>query len=645
MRRDDFEALNEAQRSKGEKTYVNPRNTAAGAARQLDSSITASRKLSFFAYGIGDVQGWAVPLTHAEMLGALAAMGLPVDARRRVVAGADGLVAFHAEIAAQRDALPFDIDGVVYKVNDRERQQQLGFVSREPRWAVAHKYKPQEQMTRLNRIEIQVSRTGKLTPVAKLEPVEVAGVTVRSATLHNLFQIRCKDVRIGDTVIVRRAGEVIPEVVGRVPFARRAYVSNFRMPRTCPKCGSHVQRERGTVDYRCTGGLVCAAQRTQAIVHFASRGALDIEGLGIEVVEALVDSQLVKGPADLYSLAASDLLGLRVGSGSTLQTLSVQNLLAAISRSRSPPLHRLIFALGIGHVGETTAKALAAFYGSLDALMATSHWTPCLIDDIGASAAASIHEFFAEQRNADEIKRLLEPRALLPIAPSRHARRISLSSFLQMMKRVDVQIHSKGTGRMKGIGTGSLAQLAQDYSSPDELLRDASVSGKSAESVKSIVGGLLSNSPWLDTVTELEQLKFTWTSGQDASTAKSAPGVSEKLLRILRAKSQFSKSELEQMSEREGWAWVYAQQRGTKAEAQLQVCFTGFSIVDKTRLEKLAEATGLRVVSGVTKGLAFLVAGDNAGPSKLKTARAQGTPVVDQRKFEHFLETGELPDA
>ena len=293
MRRDDFERLNERQRQQGLKTYINPRNTAAGAVRQLDNRSLADKKLSFFAYGLGEVRGWVQPSTHSATLDAMAAFGMPVCADRAVVQGAAGLVAFHAEMGAKRDALPFDIDGVVYKVNAVALQKRLGFVTREPRWAVAHKYPAQEQTTRLNGIEIQVGRTGKLTPVAKLEPVFVGGTTVSNATLHNLFELRRKGVRIGDTVIVRRAGDVIPEVVGRLPGPRAPYVPNFRMPRACPVCGSAVLREKGGIDHRCTGGLFCAAQRKQALLHFAGRRAMDIEGLGDKLVDQLVDLSLI----------------------------------------------------------------------------------------------------------------------------------------------------------------------------------------------------------------------------------------------------------------------------------------------------------------------------------------------------------------
>ena len=401
LRRDDFEKLNERQREKGDKTFVNPRNAAAGAVRQLDPAIAAQRPLSFFAYGLGDVQGWEVPATHSALLDALAAMGLPVNAERRVVQGAAGLVGFHQRIAALRDALPFDIDGVVYKVNDRGLQQQLGFVSREPRWAVAHKYPAQEQQTLLNGIEIQVGRTGKLTPVAKLAPVFVGGTTVSNATLHNVFELRRKGVRIGDTVIVRRAGDVIPEVVGRVPGPRGAYVPNFRMPRQCPVCGSAVVREKGGIDHRCSGGLFCPAQRKQAILHFAGRRAMDIEGLGDKLVDQLVDAGVVRSLPDLYKLGVTSLAALE-----RMADKSAANIVAALEKSKTTTLARFLYALGIRQVGETTAKDLAKHFGAIDRLMDASAEQLLEVNDVGPVVAQSIHTFFAQAHNREVVEQL-----------------------------------------------------------------------------------------------------------------------------------------------------------------------------------------------------------------------------------------------
>jgi DNA ligase (NAD+) len=401
MRRDAFERLNERQREKGEKSFVNPRNAAAGAVRQLDPAIAAQRPLSFFAYGLGAVDGWEQPPTHSALLDAIAAFGLPVCADRTVAVGADGLVAFHQAMGARRDALPFDIDGVVYKVNDRALQQRLGFVTREPRWAVAHKYPAQEQMTTLNAIDIQVGRTGKLTPVAKLAPVFVGGTTVSNATLHNLFELRRKGVRVGDTVIVRRAGDVIPEVVGRVPGPRAAYVPNFRMPRQCPVCGSAVRRERGGMDHRCSGGLFCPAQRKQAILHFAGRRAMDVEGLGDKLVDQLVDSGLIRTLPELYTLGVAKLSVLdRMGEK------SAANLVAGLAKSRQATLPRFLYALGIRQVGETTARDLARHFGSLDRIMDASTEQLLQVKDVGPIVAAAIRTFFDQPHNREVVEQL-----------------------------------------------------------------------------------------------------------------------------------------------------------------------------------------------------------------------------------------------
>lgn len=415
MRRDDFEALNERQRAliaagaKNEKTFVNPRNAAAGAVRQLDSAIAAKRPLSFYAYGLGDVVGWNIPATHSGLLDALGLLGLPVCTHRAVVQGADGLVTFHEQIAALRDALPFDIDGVVYKVNDRSLQQQLGFVTREPRWAVAHKYPAQEQLTQLLDIDVQVGRTGKLTPVAKLASVFVGGTTVSNATLHNEDEARRKDVRIGDTVIVRRAGDVIPEVVGVVLEQRPADVGpSFDLyallQGQCPVCSSPIEREAGEADWRCTGGLTCPAQRKQALLHFAGRRAMDIEGLGDKLVDQLVDADIIDSIADLYEPQRLNLASLctldRMGEKSAL------NLLTAIEHSKKTTLPRFLYALGIRHVGEATAKDLARHFGSIERLMMATEEALLEVNDVGPVVAASLRHFFDQAQHVSVVQQL-----------------------------------------------------------------------------------------------------------------------------------------------------------------------------------------------------------------------------------------------
>ena len=412
MRRDAFDALNERQReliaagAKNEKTFVNPRNAAAGAVRQLDPAIAAKRPLSFFAYGLGEVKGWALPGTHGEVLAALEQMGLPVCEHRAVALGAAGLVQFHQRIALLRDSLPFDIDGVVYKVNSMALQRRLGFVSREPRWAVAHKYPAQEQMTTVLDIDIQVGRTGKLTPVARLDPVFVGGSTVSNATLHNEDETRRKDVRVGDTVVVRRAGDVIPEVVSVVFEKRPAIVGEpfdlyRRLNGQCPACASAITREDGEADWRCSGGLFCPAQRKQAILHFASRRALDIEGLGDKLVDQLVDGGLIRTLPELYTLGLAKLTALeRMGEK------SAQNLIDGLHKSRQTSLGRFLFSLGIRHVGETTAKDLAKHFGALDRLMDASVEQLLEVRDVGPVVAQSVRTFFDQAHNREVVEQL-----------------------------------------------------------------------------------------------------------------------------------------------------------------------------------------------------------------------------------------------
>lgn len=407
MRRDDFEALNARQQAAGDKTFVNPRNAAAGSIRQLDPAIAARRPLSFYAYGLGESAGWDLPATHAGVLDALAGFGLPVCEHRAVLQGADGLVAFHRRVASLRASLPFDIDGVVYKVNALALQQRLGFVTREPRWAVAHKYPAQEAVTLLRDIEVQVGRTGALTPVARLEPVFVGGVTVTNATLHNQDEIDRKDVRIGDWVIVRRAGDVIPEVVAPVLERRSGEPARFdllaRFP-VCPVCGSHVVRGEDEAVARCSGGLFCPAQRKQALLHFAGRRAMDIDGLGERVLDQLVEAGIVRTPVDLYDRDRLDLA--RLAQLERMGEKSAHNLLAAIDRSRSTTLARFIFALGIRNVGEATARDLARHFGGIEALIAADAATLQQVPDVGPIVAQSIVQFLGEAHNCEVIRQL-----------------------------------------------------------------------------------------------------------------------------------------------------------------------------------------------------------------------------------------------
>ncbi len=401
MTRRDFEALNARQRAAGGRLYINPRNTAAGAVRQLDASITARRPLQFFAYGLGETRDWTLPATQAGVLDALEGFGLPVSRDRRLAHGAPDLAAFYEHVQGRRAELPFEIDGVVYKVNSLALQQRLGFVSREPRWAVAHKFAAEEAKTIVEDILVQVGRTGAVTPVARLAPVFVGGVTVTNCTLHNEDEVRRKDVHVGDTVVVRRAGDVIPEIVRVLPDARPAGARAFVMPVACPECGSAIQRLPDEAVARCTGGLVCPAQRKQALLHFASRRAMDIEGLGDRLVDQLVDGGMVRTPADLYRLGLAELAALE-----RMAEKSAGNVLAAIERSKSASLERFIFALGIRHVGESTARDLARHFGSLDRLVEADEAALLEVADVGPVLAESIAQFFAEAHNRDVIAQL-----------------------------------------------------------------------------------------------------------------------------------------------------------------------------------------------------------------------------------------------
>ena len=404
MLKRNFARLNEEQATRGEKLFANPRNAAAGALRQLDSRITASRRLAFFAYAVGVVEGGDLPRdTHSAQMNWLQGLRFPVSDERRVVMGLDGLLGYYRDIGGRRDGLDFAIDGVVYKVDALADQERLGFVSRAPRFAVAHKYPPEEELTEVLGIDVQVGRTGTVTPVARLGPVNVGGVTVTNATLHNADEVQRKDVRVGDTVIVRRAGDVIPEVLSVVLDRRPANTVAFAMPATCPECGSAVVREAGEAAYRCSGGLVCPAQRREALLHFAARRAMDIEGLGDKLVEQLVERDLVRTPADIFGLRLDTLAGLERMAGK-----SAANLVAAIDASRKTTLARFIFSLGIRNVGEATARHLAAHFGRLTRLMSASLEELQAVADVGPVVARSILDFFAEPHNVTVVAALVD---------------------------------------------------------------------------------------------------------------------------------------------------------------------------------------------------------------------------------------------
>jgi DNA ligase (NAD+) len=403
MPRDGFKAYNEQAVKKGEKTFVNPRNAAAGSLRQLDPRLTAERPLDIYVYSVGLTEGGSLPNTHSKILDRLQEWGFKVCPERRVVAGIQGCLEFYAEMGRRRDALSYDIDGVVYKVDRLDYQQELGFVSRAPRWAIAHKFPAEEELTIVRDVEFQVGRTGAVTPVARLEPIFVGGVTVSNATLHNMDELHRKDVRVGDTVIVRRAGDVIPEVVKIIPDRRPKRTRIVRAPDKCPVCDSAVVREEGEAVARCTGGLFCAAQRAEALKHFVSRRALDVDGLGSKLIEQLVAIDRIKTPDDLYHLDRDELAGMdRMGEK------SAENLLAAIERSKDTTLARFLYGLGIREVGEATASSLAAHYGKLGGIMEADEESLQTVQDVGPVVASRIHSFFAEKHNKEVIKRLID---------------------------------------------------------------------------------------------------------------------------------------------------------------------------------------------------------------------------------------------
>ncbi|MET0264058.1 MAG: NAD-dependent DNA ligase LigA [Duganella sp.] len=421
MFKGDFQALNARQREAGLKEFVNPRNAAAGSLRQLDSRITRQRKLRFFAYGVGLLEGAAMPASHSALLDWYRTLGLPVAKEAAVVRGYDGLLAYYQQIGAARPAMPYEIDGVVYKANRLEDQRTLGFVSRAPRFALAHKFPAEEALTTVQAIEVQVGRTGAITPVARLASVFVGGVNVTNATLHNEDEVRRKDVRVGDTVIVRRAGDVIPEVLSVVLERRpQPEPAAYVLPKTCPVCGSHVVREEGEAIARCSGGLFCSAQRKEAIRHFAGRRMMDIEGLGDRYIDNLVEHGKVQRVADLYALTLDDLLEMKrladERDGTTPETVAngkiatkwAENLLEAIAASKNPPLERLLFALGIRHVGESTAKTLAEWLGRFELVRRVPAALLRVLPDIGGIVAISIAEFFAEPKNQQAIDALLK---------------------------------------------------------------------------------------------------------------------------------------------------------------------------------------------------------------------------------------------
>jgi DNA ligase (NAD+) len=463
-----FKAMNQRALERGERTFVNPRNAAAGSIRQLDPRLAAGRPFDVFFYGVGETDGWKLPAKHSEALQQLKEWGLKVSPLLRIVQGAEGCLEYYRDIGARRASLPYEIDGVVYKVNRFVQQRELGFVARAPRWAIAHKFPAHEENTIVKGVEVQVGRTGALTPVARLEPVFVGGVTVSNATLHNMDEVRRKDVRIGDTVVIRRAGDVIPEVVKVILERRPQDAIEVELPRNCPICNSAVEREEGEAVARCTGGLFCAAQRKEALRHFASRRALDIDGLGSKIIDQLVESDppLVKSPADLYTLTAEQLAGLeRMGEK------SAENLIRAIEDSRKhATLPRFLYALGIRDVGEATAAALANHFGSLAELQSASEEQIQEVPDVGPVVAAHVYKFFQEQHNRDVIAALVK-----------HV-------HLQSQARKAAQ----GAGPLAGktfVLTGSLDSMSRDDASDRIVALGGKVAGSVSKKTSYVVAG------------------------------------------------------------------------------------------------------------------------------------------------------------
>lgn len=642
MARADFEAYNADARLHDGKVLANPRNAAAGSLRQLDPKMSAKRKLSFYAYGIGQVDGGELPPTHSATLAQLRTWGFPVSDLCQVVEGADGLLAYYRDIGERRDGLAFDIDGVVYKLDDRAGQEQMGFVARAPRWAIAHKFPAQEQTTTVEAIEIQIGRTGAATPVARLAPVAVAGVIVSNATLHNADQIARLDVRVGDTVIVRRAGDVIPEVVSVIADRRPAGTTPWQMPSQCPVCGSEIVREEGEAAWRCSGELSCPAQRKEAIAHFASRRAMDIDGLGGKYIETLVDAGIVRGVADLYRLQRDQLLQLKLvldaespealasqiglhlppeGSGDYLRgilrldgtdeawraqalampatftwntkkiaTRWADNLIAAIDASRTTTLERLLFALGIEHVGESTAKALATWFGDLELIRHLPWPLFKRVPDIGGEVARSLGHFFEQAGNQEAIDALLQVGQVRisdvhpPIAKLREG-----LDFAQLLVEAEIP----GITRLRA---EKLVAILPDAASVLD-----------AEPVRFVAAGLpnevaMGLADWLDS------------EGHGPMLLK-AEDYRQKLLAL---------------------APEQAEQATGPLEGQTAVLTGTLSQMNRDEAKARLEALGAKVAGSVSKKTSFVVAGAEAG-SKLTKAQELGVPVWDEDQLVAFL--------
>ncbi|MEH6707349.1 MAG: NAD-dependent DNA ligase LigA [Alloalcanivorax venustensis] len=590
MPHEGFARLNKRQQDADQKTFANPRNAAAGSLRQLDSRITAQRPLEFYAYSVAQLDGEDWPDTHSGMLDRVRDWGLRVNKEVKVCQGLDAMLAFYEDIMARRVDLGYDIDGVVYKVDRLDWQRDLGFVSRAPRWAVAHKFPAQEEITVLNEVDWQVGRTGALTPVAKLEPVQVGGVTVSNATLHNIDEIRRLDIRVGDSVVIYRAGDVIPKVVRTVPERRPDNAGEINLPTECPVCGSEILRADDGVVARCTGGLICGAQQREAIKHFASRRAMDIDGLGDKLVDALVDQELIETVADLYRLKAEDVAGLeRMGEK------SAANLIEALEASKKMPLSRFLFALGILQIGEETAKALADAFGDLESIRNAPLLLFLQVPDVGGEVAKAIAAFFAEEHNEKVIDGLLNA-GVEPQSNGTPSRRfvdtLTLANFLSSAKTLGMPL--------SGVGTKTLETLGRHYRHLDALVRavdagegdaDTGVKAATLEKLKEGLGA----DDWLECL---------WTAEEYAAgLAAKAPagGADERPL--------------------EGQTWVLT---GTLAR------------LTRSEAKEHLEALGAKVAGTVSGKTARVVAGESAG-SKLDKARSLDVDVIDEEEFIGFL--------
>ena len=601
MLRKDFETFNAYAREHDEKPLANPRNGAAGSLRQLDPAITAKRRLSFFAYAVGVVEGGELPATHSATLAKLRDWGFPVSPEVDTATGFDGLLAYFHRVGARRDGLPYDIDGVVYKLDDYAGQETMGFVSRAPRWALAHKFPAQEQTTRLLDIEVQIGRTGAATPRARMEPVQVAGVTVTYATLHNADQIARLDVRIGDTVIVRRAGDVIPEVVRVVLDQRPAGTQPWAMPTRCPVCDSALVRDEGAAAWRCSGGLVCAAQRKEALIHFASRRAMDIEGLGERYAEALVEFDMVRTPADLYGLTVDDFVQMKRRAderdGTTPETVKAgkvatkwaENLVDGIAASRQTTLARFLFALGIMHIGESTAKTLAMWLGSLDFVRSTPALVLRVLPDVGSEVARSIAAFFSQPGNQQVVDDLLAVGVAFgdESTPSARLRdRLDLAALLQ---GVDV---SK-------LGPKSTQTLAQHFPSLAKLEaggeRHWIVAGLSQAAAGNLADALADET----TGTELRAADASMQRLLDAIPASAAA-------------------------------------QALPLSGQTVVLTGSLASLTREEAKERLEALGAKVSGSVSKRTSVVVAGAQAG-SKLDKARELGVDVWDETRLIALL--------